>query len=114
VVIDEELPARAVRRRVGGRLVTASGAACLMARKDMSGLLTPEARRQLFRALLGGGGESRLALGATLTVDSAAICWEARPWAADGRVSETRAPRGRPAMPPVHPREELARHAELW
>ena len=77
-LIDEELPARAVRRRGGRRFVTASGAACLMARKDMSGLLTVAARRRLFRALLGGDDADRLALTETLTVDSAAIRQEVR------------------------------------
>lgn len=67
-LIDEELPARAVRRRGGRRLVTASGAACLMARKDLSGLLTADARRLVFQALVRGErGEATLS--STVSVD---------------------------------------------
>ena len=67
-LIDEELPARAVRRRGGRRYVTFSGTVCLAARKDISGTLTAEARRTVFRALMRGErGEATLS--ATVSFD---------------------------------------------
>lgn len=71
-LIDEELPARAVRRRGGRRLVTASGAACLMARKDITRVLAADARRRLFRAICEGPGEVAF-LSAFLSVDVNAV-----------------------------------------
>ncbi len=67
-MIDEELPSRAVRRRGGRRFVTFSGTVCLAALPDMSGALTAEARRNVFRALVRGErGEATLS--ATVSVD---------------------------------------------
>jgi uncharacterized protein (DUF433 family) len=70
-LIDEELPSRAVRRRDGRRFVTFSGTVCLAALPDMSGALTAEARRDVFRALVRGErGEATLS--ATVSVDLSA------------------------------------------
>ena len=67
-LIDEELPSRAVRRRDGRRFVTFSGTVCLAALPDMSGALTAEARRNVFRALVRGErGEATLS--ASVSVD---------------------------------------------
>lgn len=53
-LIDEELPARAVRRRSGRRLVTTSGVACLKVSKDVSGLLTAKARFRVYFTIVEG------------------------------------------------------------
>jgi len=76
-LIDEELPARAVRRRSGRRLVTASGAACLMARKDITRVLGADARRRLFRVICEGPSEAAY-LSAFLSVDVNAVYGKTR------------------------------------
>ncbi len=66
--IDSELPAKARPVRGGRRFVTASGAACLRARKEVSGLLTGQARRRMYRIIVEGKTEAML-LGEVVRID---------------------------------------------
>lgn len=83
-LIDEELPSRAIRRRDGRRFVTFSGTVCLAARPDMSGTLTSEARRSVFRALV-RGERGEAALSATVSVDLTATIETV-----EGKITELR------------------------
>jgi uncharacterized protein (DUF433 family) len=87
-LIDEELPARVRPVRGGRRFVTTSGAACLRARKQVSGLLTGAARRRMYKVIVEGKTEA-MVLGDLLTVDVAAIKRETTRKVADLRRMRT-------------------------
>jgi len=85
-LIDEELPARAVRRRNQRRLVTTAGVACLNASKDVSGVLTAKARYRVYFAIVEGKADI-VQLNESLRIDLGNVFRDTRRKVADlGRL----------------------------
>lgn len=70
-LIDERLPAGAVRKQRGRRLITYAGLVCLALEKDISADLTVATRRRVFRRILEAPTAREVAGGARIKVDVA-------------------------------------------